>query len=495
MSLQRGHRSSSSRVSPSHEAAPSIPGKRTLAEQLPAQAKMEIRSPAAGNGVNASASAAAAQPASTHRLESLFRGGASARAIQRWSSAHGPDDNARFSLDGQGQPLPVQLQSKMEGAFGADFSAVRVHEDGRAASLGALAYTQGTNIHFASGQYQPDTRQGQELLGHELTHVVQQRQGRVQTTGQAKGVAINNDPALEHEADVMGAQAARGEATHATCGGCGACASCSGQAWAAQRKAEPAALQLHAGTMVLQLQAEGDAEPVAEDGLYETADGDTPTSGGEVTDDASEERTERTDNTTDTMRVAGNAAVSGDEGLADDSVNAAQSSNAPAQDKPKAKAKPKAPPKIVEVHVDLSSQTMRLVYDDGTTKEGIVVSTGKGLPNTKDDPCKDPNVDGSNCTPSGTFNVGKQGDASYKNSKGDAMSWYVEFEASRAIGIHNSQPVTGAPASHGCVRISAEMAKHVNQRVVPGITKIVVSGKAPTKPWSKPAKAAPKKPK
>jgi lipoprotein-anchoring transpeptidase ErfK/SrfK len=478
---------------PSREGAPSNPGKRTLAEQLPAQAKMDTRSPAAGD----SAGAATAQPPSTHRLESLFRGGASARAIQLRPSAHGPDDNTRISPGGQGQPLPTQLQFKMGGALGADFSAVRVHEDGRAASLGALAYTQGTNIHFAPGQYQPDTRQGQELLGHELTHVVQQAQGRVQTTGQAKGVAINNDPALEHEADVMGAKAARGEATHATCGGCGACASCSGEASAAQRKAGSAAPQLQAGTMVLQLQAESDVEPVAEDGPHEAADGDTPTSGGEVTDDASEPGT---DSATDTAPAAGDDAVPGNGGLTDDSVIAAQSGNAPPQDKskvkdkPKAKDKPKPPPKIVEVDVDLSSQTMRLVYADGTTKEGIAVSTGKGLPNTKDDPCKDPNVDSSNCTPTGTFNAGKRGDAGYKNSKGDAMSWYVEFEAGRAIGIHNSQAVTGAPASHGCVRTSAEMAKHINQRVAPGTTKIVVSGKAPTKPWSKPAKAAPKKP-
>jgi hypothetical protein len=77
-----------------------------------------------------------------------------------------------------------------------------------------LAYTQGNDIHFAPGQYSPETSKGQELLGHELTHVVQQRQGRVQPTKeQGKGLAINDNPALENEADRMGKKASEGKAT------------------------------------------------------------------------------------------------------------------------------------------------------------------------------------------------------------------------------------------------------------------------------------------
>ncbi len=110
-----------------------------------------------------------------------------------------------------GAPLPCDVQSKMEGAFGADFSAVRVHEGPRAGAIGAQAYTQGTDIHFATGQYQPGTQRGQEILGHELAHVVQQSQGRVEANTQAKGLAVNDDAGLEREADDMGARAARGE--------------------------------------------------------------------------------------------------------------------------------------------------------------------------------------------------------------------------------------------------------------------------------------------
>ncbi|MDC0676528.1 DUF4157 domain-containing protein [Sorangium atrum] len=122
----------------------------------------------------------------------------------------GPDR----AVNSTGIPSPVK--AKMEAAFGTDFSGVRVHpRSSRATALGALAYTQGSEIHVAPGRWAPETRQGQELLGHELAHVVQQRAGRVQATAQYKGIALNDAPALEAEADVMGAKAARGE----SCGG------------------------------------------------------------------------------------------------------------------------------------------------------------------------------------------------------------------------------------------------------------------------------------
>jgi hypothetical protein len=115
------------------------------------------------------------------------------------------------AASGGGNPMPAAVQAKMENAFGADFSAVRVHQGPQAASIGALAYTQGADVHFAPGQYDPGSQRGQELLGHELAHVVQQSQGRVQATAQAKGLPLNDDASLEREADAMGAKAARGE--------------------------------------------------------------------------------------------------------------------------------------------------------------------------------------------------------------------------------------------------------------------------------------------
>jgi len=131
----------------------------------------------------------------------------SGKAIQR-KSAHGVDAfQVPLRQKAGGLPLPSDVRTKMETAFGADFSDVRVHIGHEATSLGAIAYTWGTNIHFAPGQYSPHTLQGQKLLGHELWHVVQQRTGRVKNPF-GGGVAVVQDHALEAEADRMGVKAA-----------------------------------------------------------------------------------------------------------------------------------------------------------------------------------------------------------------------------------------------------------------------------------------------
>jgi outer membrane protein OmpA-like peptidoglycan-associated protein len=78
-----------------------------------------------------------------------------------------------------GQPLPPDSRDFMESRFGSDFSGVRVHVDSAAGELarqvGARAFTTGTHVFFAAGEFQPGGEAGQHLLAHELTHVVQQR--------------------------------------------------------------------------------------------------------------------------------------------------------------------------------------------------------------------------------------------------------------------------------------------------------------------------------
>ena len=101
--------------------------------------------------------------------------------------------------------MPDNVKAKMEGSFNTDFSNVRVHaSSSKAPEVGALAYTQGTDIHFAPGQFSPESSSGQSLLGHELAHVVQQGEGRVQPTTEINGLPVNDNPALEDEADRMG---------------------------------------------------------------------------------------------------------------------------------------------------------------------------------------------------------------------------------------------------------------------------------------------------
>ena len=83
------------------------------------------------------------------------------------------------SLQGSGQPLSESDRSFFEPRIGADFSNVRVHRDSKAASLArsinARAFTHGHEVVFGTGEYSPNTRSGKKLLAHELTHVVQQK--------------------------------------------------------------------------------------------------------------------------------------------------------------------------------------------------------------------------------------------------------------------------------------------------------------------------------
>ena len=82
---------------------------------------------------------------------------------------------------GSGQGLSAEIKEPMEKAFGADFSGVKVHTDGNAnqlnRSLHSRAFATGQDIFFKQGEYNPDNESGQELIAHELTHVVQQGLG------------------------------------------------------------------------------------------------------------------------------------------------------------------------------------------------------------------------------------------------------------------------------------------------------------------------------
>ena len=106
--------------------------------------------------------------------------------------------------------MPDSLKQGMQNTFQRDFSGVTVHPSSSSApAVGALAYTQGSNIHFAPGQYRPDTSSGRELIGHDLAHVVQQSEGRVTPTCTVAGMPVNDNPRLESEADTWGKRAAR----------------------------------------------------------------------------------------------------------------------------------------------------------------------------------------------------------------------------------------------------------------------------------------------
>jgi uncharacterized protein DUF4157 len=79
------------------------------------------------------------------------------------------------ALRKEGEPLPPQLRSTMEARFGQGFGDVRLHTDpeanASALALGASAYSVGRDIVFSPGTLQPNTRDGERLLAHELAHV------------------------------------------------------------------------------------------------------------------------------------------------------------------------------------------------------------------------------------------------------------------------------------------------------------------------------------
>ena len=96
--------------------------------------------------------------------------------------------------------MPDHLKAGIETLSGFSMDDVRVHYNSdKPATVQALAYTQGTDIHVAPGQ--------EQHLPHEAWHVAQQMAGRVEPTTEVGGLPVNDNPALEHEADVMGAKA------------------------------------------------------------------------------------------------------------------------------------------------------------------------------------------------------------------------------------------------------------------------------------------------
>jgi hypothetical protein len=103
---------------------------------------------------------------------------------------------------GGGRPLDAPVRDDMEARLGADFGDVRVHTDDRAhdsaQSVNAHAYTVGSNVVFQRDRYDPGSSEGRTMLAHELTHVIQQRNGPVDGSPAVGGVRVS-DPSDRFE--------------------------------------------------------------------------------------------------------------------------------------------------------------------------------------------------------------------------------------------------------------------------------------------------------
>jgi hypothetical protein len=111
-----------------------------------------------------------------------------------------------------GEPLSPDLRTDMESRLGHDFGDVRVHTDGpaeaSARAVNAHAYTVGSHIAFQRSAYDPSSDSGRTTLAHELTHVVQQRNGPVDGAEAPGGIRVS-DPSdrFEREAAATATQA------------------------------------------------------------------------------------------------------------------------------------------------------------------------------------------------------------------------------------------------------------------------------------------------
>lgn len=120
------------------------------------------------------------------------------RTDQKAQAEHAPAAQRKVNRTG----LPDRLKDGIESMSGFSMDSIRVYyQSPKPAQLQAYAYTQGPNIYVAPGQ--------ERHLAHEAWHAVQQMQGRVYPTVRAGSFALNDSPALEHEADVMGERAMR----------------------------------------------------------------------------------------------------------------------------------------------------------------------------------------------------------------------------------------------------------------------------------------------
>ncbi|WP_233218689.1 eCIS core domain-containing protein [Deinococcus arcticus] len=179
---------------------------------------------------------------------------------------------------GAGNPLPEAIQRHLEQGLNHDLSRVRIHDDPEAHQLAkgvnALAFTTGSDIFFQAGQFNLNSQSGLELLAHEVTHTVQQSQGKV-------GPGIDPDAGLEAEARQMGHRLARGPLASPDRGLRPVATPAARGTGALQRRAAPTT----ATPALLQTLSAGQAPPVPFAFVWQTEDGGVflrETPGGKV---------------------------------------------------------------------------------------------------------------------------------------------------------------------------------------------------------------------
>ncbi|MBO7551139.1 MAG: DUF4157 domain-containing protein [Fibrobacter sp.] len=140
------------------------------------------------------------QKASKNTASSVLDASSQSEALQRKADMANNAAQREEAPRPNNTGMPDNLKSGIESLSGFSMDDVRVHyNSSKPATVQALAYTQGTDIHVAPGQ--------EKHLPHEAWHVAQQMAGRVSPTTNINGMPVNDNAVLEHEADVMGEKA------------------------------------------------------------------------------------------------------------------------------------------------------------------------------------------------------------------------------------------------------------------------------------------------
>jgi outer membrane protein OmpA-like peptidoglycan-associated protein len=137
-------------------------------------------------------------------LDSAEWAATSAAVLSRYETSSAPGHlhlAAELIRRSRGQRLPAEIATRLSAALGVDISSAIIHTDAAAAqaaaAVNAHAFATGNEVFFAAGKYKPGTKEGDELLAHELTHVVQDAEGRIPFTS-GDGLTVSS-PSDSHE--------------------------------------------------------------------------------------------------------------------------------------------------------------------------------------------------------------------------------------------------------------------------------------------------------
>ena len=378
--------------------------------------------------------------------------------LQRQKStggAKGPSASVARALQGSGEPLPAGTRAQMESRFGHSFGGVRVHTGSEAAesarSVGALAYTVGEDVVFGAGRFQPGSAAGARLLAHELTHVVQQADGRTalqrapaeeegMTEEAGDATALDEEPAGEENDPVDNES---GEDTDEN--------SCDD---------EDAATEDEVGDEAVE---QGEAgEPV-------TAAGETGAEGEEELQSKSEPgaaawsdspRAQALEAEADAVadRVVGGGSARLTPGAAAQSGLLQRKGPKKAAEfcgRPSARVADFPATFIKAIKVDLASPDHEVTLtwagpSAGAQPKGPFKSSpGAGCCGKNCNDTATSKLGGSHCTPKGSHTVSNLGCKLKKYPSAKNVTYFN----GRGVAFHHYDPVPAYPASHGCVRL------------------------------------------